>query len=403
MTIMTKVIYRLSAALVLGLAACSPSTEDPAACSVSQAYQGDAQRSVPVSLWQRDFTDVDGALDAQLVANLDTTFADLVTRYPAINATVMIPGEGTWTRSGGVINNDSQEPVGGNALFQVASITKSFVAVVVLQLVEEELLDLDMTVGRWFPDVPKSDVMTVRDLLTHTSGLVSFNALPNARQLADRYHPPAELVEIAAEYDVQFCPGSAWAYSNTGYVMLGMIVEDVTGRPFAEVLEQRITQPLGLENTRLRQVEVAIPEVVTGHVGGEPIAETDYATPFTAGGLVSTSHDLAIFLQALLAGEVISDANLRAAFTNMYPMQPFIPTAPDTESFYGYGVQLTDAPSGEEGPGLMLEHSGGITGFNAMVAYLVEDNAFVAITVSDETVPAAAGLWQLARTLRGLR
>ncbi len=158
----------------------------------------------------------------------------------------------------------------------------------------------------------------------------------------------------------------------------------------------------------MREPGIELPTVVTGHASGVPsdtLLDTplDYATPYTAGALASTAEDLVTFWHALLAGEVLPVDVVHAAFAQMYPMQPLIPAPLGTQTYYGRGVQLTDTPGEEAGPGLMLEHSGGIVGFNAVVAYLVEDDVYIAVIVNDEDVPAAAGLWSLARALRTSR
>ena len=337
------------------------------------------------------------------MATLNDTLDSLLEHYPAASVAVAVPGQGVWSASRGVSRTDAEAPLPDDALFQVASIGKAFTAAVVLQLVEEGKLGLATPVARWFPNVPNAQLITVGQLLEHTSGLVSFNALPGGRELSPAYRTPETLVDVAAEYDSYFCPGEGWAYTNTGYVMLGRIVEDVEGKPFDEVLAARILGPLELKDTLMRELGVDVPAVVGGHASGVPVEAVDYATPYTAGALASTAPDLVRFWHALLAGEVLTADTVRASFREMYPMQPLIPAPPGTTTYYGRGVQLTDAPGGSDGPGLMLEHSGGIGGFNAMVAYLVEDDVYIAVAVSDKDVSAAAGLWALTRALRAYR
>ena len=391
--------------LVAALGACSSTNPAALDCPGAVPYDGPPRRSAPASVWARDLSrPIDGAVAPALASRLGAAVDSLLAHYPAVSAAVALPGRGTWTATRGVARTDVQLPLPDTALFQVASIGKAFTAVVALQLAEEGRLSLEAPVARWFPDVPNAEAITVAHLLDHTSGLVSFNALPDGRDLGPAYRSPEELVEIAAAYEPPFCPGAAWAYTNTGYVMLGRIVEAVEGRPFGEVLDARVLEPLGLRHTTVRRPDVPLPGVVRGHAGGVPVADAlDYATPYAAGALASTAGDLVRFWHGLLAGEVLPASAVRASFEGMYPMQPLFPAPPGTAMFYGRGVQLTDAPGGTEGPGLMLEHSGGIAGFNAIVAYLVEDDAFVAVAVNDQDVPAAAGLWTLVRALRAYR
>lgn len=400
---------RLLGALLLTavLSACSSTGPAAPSCSETQPYEGAPRRSAPDFVWERDFSrSVEGAVDPSLAAKLEAALDSLLSYYPAISAAVALPGRGTWAAARGVVRAGTSAAVSDTSLFQVASVSKAFTAAVVLQLVEEGRLSLEAPVAQWFPDVPNADVITVAQLLDHTSGLVSFNALPDGDRLEpNTYLSPEELVEIASEYDPHFCPGAEWSYTNTGYVVLGRIVEAVEGQPFGDVLATRMLDPLGLNHTVMRKPGVEVPAVVSGHASGTPLVEPGdgYATPYTAGALASTAVDLVRFWHGLLSGEVLPPSMVRGSFEQMYPMQPLFPAPPGTEMFYGRGVQLTDAPGGQDGPGPMLEHSGGIAGFNAVVAYLAEDDAYVAIVVNDEDVPAAAGLWRLVQTLRANR
>ena len=392
----------LAAALLLSSCA---STDPTPTCEGSVAYQGPARRDVPASVWERDFDrSLDGTLPATLTGPLSAALDTFLAYVPAASVAVAIPGEGTWSATRGVADAGAGAPLPARPLFQVASVGKAFTAAVVLQLADEGRLDLRAPVARWFPDVPNAEHVTVGQLLDHTSGLVSFNALPDGRSLGPGYRTPEELVAAASEYDPLFCPGAYWSYTNTGYVLLGRIVEDVEGRPFEEVVADRVIGPLGLEDTAMRRPGVPLDGVVTGHARGVPVGEAvDYALPYAAGALASTAGDLVRFWHALLAGELVPAGAVRASFEGMYPMQPLFPAPPGTAMFYGRGVQLTDAPGGADGPGLMLEHSGGITGFNAVVAYLTEDDAYVSVAFNDKDVPAAAGLWALVRALRAAR
>lgn len=389
--------------IVAAVSACSSTGTATSNCTSRQPYQGPPKRSVPDFAWERDFSrSIDGKLDPDLTRRLNGSLDSLLAHYPAVSAAVALPDHGTWVATRGFVRAGTPATVDDASLFQIGSVGKAFTAAVVLQLIEEGQLSLDNPVDRWFPEVPNADLLTIADLLTHTSGLVSFNALPDKRKLSATYHPPDELVRIASSYDPYFCPGAAWSYTNTGYVMLGKIVEAIEGRPFHEVLATRVLVPLELNHTILRQPGDGVAAVVDGHESGKPIgaADDDYATPYTAGAFASTASDLVRFWHALLSGKVVSTSTMRASFEQMYPMQPLFPSPPGTETFYGRGVQLTDAPGGDDGPGLMLEHSGGIFGFNAVVAYVVEDDAYVAVAVNDKNVPAMAGLWRLLQDVR---
>jgi D-alanyl-D-alanine carboxypeptidase len=276
-------------------------------------------------------------------------------------------------------------------MFQAASTTKTFTATVVMQLVREGRLRLDQTLETWFPDAPNTAVTTIEQLLRHTSGLVSFNALPSWTL---DYRTPREAIALATAEPPQFCPGANWAYTNTGYAMLGVIIERLEEKPLHEVFAARLIGPLGLEHTTLRWRDDAAP-VVSGHVGGRPVDVPDgYATPFAAGGLASTAEDLVTFWHALLGGRVLPGETVRTMFLAMSPMPP------TGQMFYGRGVQFYDIA---DGPGVMLGHSGGITGFTSIVAYVAADDLYVSVIFNEQQVPAEAGLWAIVRAIRAVR
>jgi D-alanyl-D-alanine carboxypeptidase len=312
-------------------------------------------------------------------------------RTPAASVAVAIPGEGRWAVSQGVARTEPKTPLPPNARFQVASTTKTFTAVAILQLEAERKLQIAQPVQHWFHDVPNAKHTTFDHLLRHTSGLVSYNALPSWTL---DYRQPREAIALAAARPPQFSPGANFAYSNTGYAMLGVIIEDLVRRPLSDVFSERISRPLGLENTALRSLNDGMP-VASGHVGGKPVEVADnYATPFAAGGLASTAEDLVTFWHALLSGRLVSPATVRAMFTDLAPMDQ------GGQMFYGRGVQLYDIP---QGPGLMLGHSGGITGFTSIVAYVADDDLFVSVIFNDQKTPAEAGLWAVVRAVRAAR
>ncbi|MFM1817091.1 MAG: hypothetical protein RLZ98_3786, partial [Pseudomonadota bacterium] len=183
-------------------------------------------------------------------------------------------------------------------------------------------------------------------------------------------------------------------YSNTGYAMLGVIIEDIEHRSLRESFQERFARPLGLTQTTLRYPGDDI-TVVSGHVGGATVDVPDqYATPFAAGGLASTAEDLVTFWHALLSGQLVPTATVRAMFADLAPMDA------SGQMFYGRGVQLYDIP---QGPGLMLGHSGGITGFTSVVAYVVADDMYVSVVFNDQKIPAEAGLWAVVRAVRAAK
>lgn len=388
-------LLKISLAVLLATSVSWGLAQAQPACAPSPVYAGPPMRSAPDAVWQKDFRrSIDGELPAGLQASLSDALDKMLQHVPAASVAVAIPGEGTWSATRGLARKEPAQPVAPEQPFQVASTAKTLTAAVVLQLVEERKLKLGDTIDRWFPDAPNAGLITIEQLLRHTSGLVSFNAVPT---FGTAYRTPAEIIALGTAQKPQFCPGTNWSYTNTGYAMLGVIIEKVEGAPLADVLAKRLIRPLSLTHTVMRRPGVELP-VVTGHAAGRPVDAPDqYATPYAAGALASTGGDLVRFWHALLAGQVLPEASVHRMFTGMPAMLgPYA----GSNSFYGMGVQLYDVP---DGPGLMLGHSGGIEGFTSVVAYVPADDVYIAVSFNEKSVPAEAGLWALLRALRAYR
>jgi D-alanyl-D-alanine carboxypeptidase len=383
------------ALLALGTALHAPPVMAQRVCAPSPVWMGPAMRAAPDAVWQKDFKRaIDGPLPAPLQASLSDALDKMLQHVPAASVAVAIPGQGLWTATRGLARKEPPQPVVPDQAFQVASTAKTFTAAVVLQLVEEGRLRLGDTVDKWFPQAPNANRITIEQLLRHTSGLVSFNALPS---LGTAYRTPADVIALGTAQKPEFCPGTNWSYTNTGYAMLGVIVEKTEGAPLADVLAKRLFKPLSLTHTAMRQPGVELP-VATGHASGRPVDAPDqYATPYAAGALASTAGDLVRFWHALLAGQVLPQATVQRMFTGMPAM---LGAYSGSNSFYGMGVQLYDVP---DGPGLMLGHSGGIEGFTSIVAYVPADDVYIAVSFNEKKVPAEAGLWALLRAVRAYR
>ncbi len=194
--------------------------------------------------------DLDGTLDIPLSQRLNEAVDWILenTKTPGITAAVGIPGQGIWSMSRGLAKATPPTPLAETPHFHWASAGKAFTATVVMQLIEEGKLSYDDPLAKWFPDFPNAGAITIDHLLTHTSGIFSFNAdLPFRKQR--RYHSPEECLAIAMRHGCVCCPGERWYYSNTGYVLLALVVERIESRPFHEVIGNRIITPLGLRET----------------------------------------------------------------------------------------------------------------------------------------------------------
>ncbi|MDX2558878.1 serine hydrolase [Streptomyces sp. TX20-6-3] len=263
----------------------------------------------------------------------------------------------------------------GNDRFRVGSITKTFVATVLLQLQAEGRLDLDDPVEKWLPGVVRGNghdgrEITVRQLLNHTSGVYSVTSDPGFQEkifgpgfLKHRYDrwTPRQLVDIAMTHAPDFAPGTDWNYSNTNYVLAGMVIEKVTGRPYGKAVENRIIKPLKLRATSVPGTDVRMPKPSSpawSTLSADPdaqvhdVSELSPTIASAAGEMISDSNDLQTFYRALLKGRLLPKAEMREMTTTV-PVSPELPGAG-----YGLGLMKQKLSCGKE----IWGHGGGIHG-----------------------------------------
>ncbi len=257
-----------------------------------------------------------------------------------------------------------------DAQFRIGSITKTFVASVVLQLVGEGRLRLDEPVAHRLPGLlPNGDGITVRQLLNHTSGLPDYTQDPElfAGIVKNRVWEPRELVALAQKHPQLFAPGSAWGYSNTNYIVAGLLVEAVAGHPLARELDRRIFSPLRLDHTSFPvgnapltgyHAHGYISQEAIPTADGRPLDVTGYnpSHAWAAGAIVSNAADLSSFYRALTSGRLIGLPLLR----EMKRTVAEDPTDPNTFR-YGLGLErVNDACGANWG------HSGAIFGYRGL-------------------------------------
>jgi D-alanyl-D-alanine carboxypeptidase len=296
---------------------------------------------------------------------------DDVVSAGAPGAVVLVrDGDGTIRLSSGLGNLDPVTAMNIDDRARVGGITKSFTATVVLQLVGEGSITLDDSVERWLPGViPNGADITIRQLLNHTSGLYNYSGDPtvlapymegNLTQPFD----PRDGVQIAADNDPLFVPGTAIAYSNTNYLLLAMVVEAATGNSFESELMARIVEPLGLEATSY----TTTPEITGPHTHGyifiegqPPIDVTPWNPALfgASGAILSNADDVAHFYQALLQGTLLSDDLLAAMMTIDPVATGGVPDAGILGGGWGLGLLREEFPCGaawghdSENPGYM--------------------------------------------------
>ena len=256
----------------------------------------------------------------------------------------------------GLADVERGTPLTADSVFRIGSITKQFVAVAILLLQERGQLALGDTIGRFIPDWPAAGRdITLLQLLQHTAGLANYTTLPQFRELSCLDAAPQVTMALYRDAELTFAPGTRFAYSNSGYHLLGIIVETISGLSLAHALRQWIFEPLQLRHTTLEQPGQMIPQRAAGHterdgqcVHADPVSMSH---PYAAGGMVSTLDDLARWNSALLQGKVLQQSSLELAFTRGL-------LADGSPIPYGLGWQLGEVqglPS--------CEHAGAISGF----------------------------------------
>ena len=273
----------------------------------------------------------------------------------------------------GRVRDYTAGPVPRDGQVRIGSNTKTFTAVVVLQLVGEGRIDLDTTVERYLPGVVRGSgndgsTITVRQLLQQMSGLSDYDDVlfTKPEDLVDKthsYYQPRRLVDAALTNAPHFAPGAKWEYSNTNYILAGLIVEQVTERPIGEEITNRIITPLGLRDTywpgvgeqRLRGTHPRGYLRVAPDAPWVDVTDMDPSLGWSAGQLVSTPDELRTFFEALVDGRLLKPAQQAAMLTTV-PAPGFEPTG---EYGYGLGIARYELPCG----GYAWGHGGDIQGF----------------------------------------
>ena len=250
--------------------------------------------------------------------------------------------------------------------FRIGSMTKQFTASSILLLEERGKLSTDDYVKKYMLDAPAAwDKITVYNLLTHTSGIPSFTSFPDYHTSEGTSTTPKALVDRFRDKPLEFQPGEKWNYSNSGYVLLGYLLEKISGQTYADFVTENIFKPLGMKDSGYDSNSAVIPHRATGYSPGPngPVNSgyIDMTIPFSAGALYSTTHDLLLWEQALYGGKVLTAASLKKM------------TTPYKEN-YGCGLMIHTAKGH-----LQYEHGGGIEGFNTEMAYYPDDKLAVIV------------------------
>jgi D-alanyl-D-alanine carboxypeptidase len=317
----------------------------------------------------------------QQLENVLTTAMEYY-NIPGGIAGVNIPGEGTWIKARGVSNIETGEILRQNQTFRIGSITKTFTTTVILQLVDEGRLILDDTLDRFVPSVPSGDKITIRQLCGNTSGLFNYSHDEKFAETLVKnnyiiHFTPQELIDIAISHEPLFSPGTGYSYSNTNFILQGMIIEQITGNDLEEEIKKRIITPLGLHNTTFPKDHYMTGDYSRGYiyedmVNVKKLKDMTYIDPsmvWAAGAMISNIEDLFIWAKALGEGTLLSENTQKERLK-------WSPYSVDGPLKYGLGIYYVED---------FIGHDGATIGYNTAMFYLPEKKATIVVLLNNET------------------
>jgi CubicO group peptidase (beta-lactamase class C family) len=269
------------------------------------------------------------------------------------------------TKGYGMANYELGVPNTPDIKFRLGSVTKQFTAMAILQLEEQGKLKVTDTVQSIFPDYPGGDKITIHHLLTHTSGIPSLTEFPDYPKTMALPSTTLQTVARFKDMPLEFAPGERFSYSNSGYILLGAVIEKVTGRSYEDFVDENIFKLLGMKNSGYDHASTILKNRASGYeFPGDGMANASYidmSIPHAAGALYSTVGDLYIWDRALYTDTLISEADKTRMFT------PFL-------NNYAYGW-MTGSLAGHKN----IRHSGGINGFTTDISRFPDDDACVIV------------------------
>lgn len=329
--------------------------------------------------------------DKQLATHFDKILSEqFKTDEPGATVLVSRNGQVIYKKAFGMANLELNTPMQVDNVFWIASIGKQFTAVAILQLMEQRKLNLQDEITKFIPDYPtQGNKITIEHLLTHTSGIHNFSGMKDPEKKLTTDCTPNEVIDFFKNLPMRFAPGTKWEYSNSGYFLLGYIIEKITGKPYSEYLEENIFKPLGMTNSLFANNK----RIIKNRVGAYSQGENGYENSrplnmthiYSAGAIQSTVEDFFKWHQGIQSYKLVKKETLDKAFTR-YKLTD------GKETDYGYGWKLGYV---YENPSIW--HGGGIEGFGATEIYLPKEDVFVAIfTNCDCNYPKDITFWMAA-------
>lgn len=289
---------------------------------------------------------------------------------PGISLLIAKNGKAIYQNQNGLANIELQVPINENSVFEVGSITKQFTAVCILMLEEQGKLSINDEITKYIPDYPTNgQTITIHHLLNHTSGIKSYTSMPSFRKQDRIDLTPSELIDVFKNEPMDFNPGESYRYNNSGYVLLGHIIEVISKQSYADFLQENIFTPLKMNASYYGSMKKIIPNRASGYSpNSEGMANANYLSltlPYAAGSIMSTTGDLLIWQNAMSANKLISNAIYEKATNGS-----ILNNGEDIN--YGYGWMKGDISGSRT-----IEHSGGIYGYQSNGIYFPDEDIYV--------------------------
>ncbi len=314
-----------------------------------------------------------GQAPAVLTAQFDSVI-DAAYKPAEPGGVVLVARQGNviYERAFGMMNIELGVPMQKDAVFAIGSMTKQFIAVAVLQQIEKGTLAFTDTVGKFLPDFPAAlKGITIQQLLTHTSGVPNAKSVGSLLAVGRGWLTADQVMATFKDQPLDFPPGTRWSYSNSGYQLLGYILEKVTGGPLPEFIEATLLKPAGMDHSFWGDDTRIVPNRASPYLftrmGLQNAVNPNVQVAWAAGALESTAEDFLKWNRALLGGKFISRSTLEKAWTP-------VPLRDGTATYYGYGWFV-----GELQGSRVVEHGGNMGGFMSHAIYLPREDLLVAV------------------------
>lgn len=318
-------------------------------------------------------TETDYQPDTELTKLIDEVLSQSFSENkPGVSVLARKEGETIFRRGYGLADLEHNIPIEPDMVFRIASITKQFTAVLIMQLVELGNIALDDKITKFFPDYPAhGNEITVKNLLTHTSGVKNFQELDDFQEHLYKDFTLLEMIDRFKNEPLDFPPGERYRYSSSGYILLGAIIEKVTDRTYEENLKENIFGPLGMKNSYIGRNDTIIPRRVRGYTIKEEnifnIFQGNLTQTLSAGSLAMSVDDMAIWDEALYTDKLLNEESKEKMWT------PYVLNS-GTSGNYGFGWYITEFLEKK-----LISHTGSVDGFTSAVIRVPEEHIFIAV------------------------